>query len=54
MLEMTRAMMIADYLHPHFWAEAVSTSTYLINIQPSTALQHGIPLECLLVAPMII
>jgi len=39
--------MIAASLPPHFWAEVVSTSTYLINIQPSTALQGGIPMECL-------
>ncbi|KAM0875014.1 hypothetical protein ACQ4PT_037075 [Festuca glaucescens] len=38
-------MMIAASLPPHFWDEAVSVSTYLINIQPSTALQGGIPLE---------
>jgi hypothetical protein len=45
LLETTRAMMIASSLPPHFWTEAVSTSIYLINIQPSTALQGGIPLE---------
>ena len=39
--------MIAASLPPHFWAEAISASTYLINIQPSTALQGGIPMECL-------
>jgi hypothetical protein len=38
-------MMIASSLPPHFWAEAVSTLVYLINIQPSAALQDGIPLE---------
>jgi hypothetical protein len=38
-------MMIASSLPPHFWAEVVATSTYLINIQPSAALQGGIPLE---------
>jgi hypothetical protein len=45
MLETPRALMIAASLPPHFWAEAVSTSTYLINLQPSAALQGGIPLE---------
>ena len=38
-------MMIAASLPPHFWAEAVSISTYLINLQPSTTLQGGIPIE---------
>lgn len=37
--------MIAASLPPHFWAEAVSTTAYLINIQPSSALKGGIPLE---------
>jgi hypothetical protein len=45
LLETTRAMMIASSLPTHFWAKAVSTSVYLINIQPSAALQGGIPLE---------
>ena len=45
LLETARALMIAASLPPHFWAEAVSASTYLINIQPSTALQGGIPME---------
>jgi hypothetical protein len=47
LLETTHAMMITSSLPSHFWAEAISTSVYLINIQPSAALQGGIPLECL-------
>jgi hypothetical protein len=45
LLETTHAMMIASSLPPHFWAEAVTMLAYLINIQPSAALQGGIPLE---------
>jgi hypothetical protein len=37
--------MIASSVSPHFWAEVVSTATYLINIQLSSALQVGIPFE---------
>jgi hypothetical protein len=37
--------MVASSIPPHFWAEAVSTATYLINIQPSSTLQGGIPFE---------
>jgi hypothetical protein len=45
MPEMARALMIAASLPPHFWAEAISTLAYLINLQPSAALHGGIPLE---------
>jgi hypothetical protein len=45
LLETTHGMMIASSLPPHFWAKVVSTSVYIINIQPSATLQGGIPLE---------
>jgi hypothetical protein len=45
LLETARDLMIASYAPPHFCAEAVSTATYLINIQPSLAFQGGIPFE---------
>jgi hypothetical protein len=39
LLETTRALMIASSVSPHFWAQAIFTVTYLINIQPSSTLQ---------------
>jgi hypothetical protein len=45
LLEIACALMIASSVPPHFWAKAVSTVTYLINIQPSSTLQGGIPFE---------
>jgi LytS/YehU family sensor histidine kinase len=45
LLETARALMIASSVPPHFWVDAVSTVTYLINIQPSSALQGGFPFE---------
>ncbi|WVZ89051.1 hypothetical protein U9M48_035510 [Paspalum notatum var. saurae] len=44
LLETARAFMFASSVPPHFWVEAVSTATYLINIRPSSALRGGIPL----------
>ena len=45
LLEVARALMIVTSLAPHFWVEVVSTSTYVLNIHPSFALQGDIPLE---------
>jgi hypothetical protein len=45
LLETARALMITSSIPPHFWVEVVSTATYLINIQPSSVFQGGIPFE---------
>jgi hypothetical protein len=45
LLETIHVLMIASSVPPHFWVEAVSIATYLINIQPYSTLQGGIPFE---------
>jgi hypothetical protein len=45
LLEIVHALMIVKSIPPHFWADTVSTVTYLVNIQPSLTLQGGIPFE---------
>jgi hypothetical protein len=45
LLEIAHALIIASSIPPHFWTGVVSTATYLINIQPSSTLQGGIPFE---------
>jgi hypothetical protein len=46
-------MMIAASLPPHFLAEAIPTSSYIINIQPSSALQVAFLSSVSLVVPVI-
>jgi hypothetical protein len=45
LLDTAHALMIASFVPPHFWDEAISAATSLINIQPSSTLQSGIPFE---------
>jgi hypothetical protein len=37
-LETARALLLSSALAPHFWAEVVSMTVFLINHQPSTVL----------------
>ncbi|XP_039130906.1 uncharacterized protein LOC120267313 [Dioscorea cayenensis subsp. rotundata] len=42
-LETARALLLGASLPPHFWADAVHTAVYLINMQPSSHLQGRSP-----------
>jgi hypothetical protein len=45
LLETAHSLMIVSSVPPHFWTEAVSITTSLINIEPFSTLQDGIPFE---------
>ena len=47
LLETAPPLMVTASLSPHFCAESVCTSIYLINLPQSIALQGGAPFECL-------
>jgi hypothetical protein len=50
-IETTRTLLIASFVPSHFWGEAVSTSVYLINRQPSSKLSDQCPSEVLFGTP---
>ena len=50
-IETARTFLIAFFVPSHFWGEAVSTSVYLINRQPSSKLSGKCPGEVLFGTP---
>jgi len=51
LIETARTLLIASFVPSHFWGEAVSTSVYLINRQPSSKLSGKCPGEVLFGTP---
>src|SRR5664279_2403573 len=50
-VETARTLLISSFVPTHFWGEAISTSIYLINLQPSSRLQGKSPGEILFGSP---
>ena len=44
-LEKVRSMLSQSGLPPEFWAEAVNTAVYLVNLSPSSAINFLTPFE---------
>ena len=51
LIETARTLLIASFVPSHFWGEAVSTTVYLINRQPSSKLAGKCPGEVLFGIP---
>ena len=51
LLETIHAILLGSFIPPHFWADAISTAVYLINMQPSSLLHDRIPGECMYGSP---